>query len=71
MEIERIVPVYPMSRDGAKHEHLIKVLSLYRFSLGQAQQEELLEYLFENDIDEEQLKELFINWSSFYKKGLL
>ncbi|RBN37330.1 hypothetical protein DMN50_31010, partial [Priestia megaterium] len=71
VKIERVVPLYPMSRDGAKYERLIKVLSLYRLSLGQARQEELLEYLFEKDIEEEKLKELFINLSPFYKEEKL
>ncbi|WP_083935685.1 helicase C-terminal domain-containing protein [Clostridium sartagoforme] len=67
VKIERIVPVYPLSKDGAKYERLIKILSLYRLSLGQARQEELLEYLFENNIKEEELKQLFMNLSPFYK----
>lgn len=67
VKIERIVPIYPLSKDGAKYERLIKILSLYRLSLGQARQEELLEYLFENDIKEEELKQLFMNLSPFYK----
>ena len=45
-KIERIVPMYPMSMDVLKYERLIKILSLYRITLGQARQEELLEYLF-------------------------
>jgi hypothetical protein len=67
VKIERIVPMYPLSKDGAKYERLIKILSLYRLSLGQARQEELLEYLFENNIEEEELKQLFMNLSPFYK----
>jgi hypothetical protein len=67
VNIERIVLAYPLSKDVAKYERLIKILSLYRLSLGQARQEELLEYMIENDIDEEKLQELFINLSPFYK----
>ena len=68
VKIERIVPMYPFSRDGLAYERLIKILSLYRLTLGQARQEELLEYLFKNCDDPDQLKELFINLSPFYKE---
>jgi hypothetical protein len=68
IKIERIVPAYPLSRDGVKYERLMKILALYRLSLGQARQEELLEYLFDNQINEEKLKELFMNLSPFYKE---
>ncbi len=68
IQIERIVPMYPYSKDCAKYERLIKILSLYRISLGQARQEELLEYLFSTDIEQEKLEELFMNLSPFYKK---
>ena len=39
-----------------------------RLTLGQARQEELLEYLFKNCDDADRLKELFINLSPFYKE---
>lgn len=68
VKIERIVPMYPYSRDTLSYERLIKILSLYRLTLGQARQEELLEYLFKNCEDEDKLKELFINLSPFYKE---
>lgn len=68
IKIERIVPMYPLSRDQAKYTRLIKILSLYRLSLGQPRQEELLEYVLQNELSEEQLKELFINLSPFYKE---
>ena len=53
--------------DEITYERLIKILSLYRLTLGQARQEELLEYLFKNCDDPDKLKELFINLSPFYK----
>ena len=68
VKIERIVPMYPYSRDGLAYERLIKILSLYRLTLGQARQEELLEYLFKNCDDADKLKALFINLSPFYKE---
>ena len=68
VRIERIVPMYPFSRDEAAYERLIKILSVYRLTLGQARQEELLEYLFRNCDEPERLRELFINLSPFYKE---
>ncbi len=68
VKIERIVPMYPYSRDGLAYERLIKILSMYRLTLGQARQEELLEYLFKNCDDPNKLKDLFINLSPFYKE---
>ena len=67
VKIERVVPMYPYSRDGLAYERLIKILSLYRLTLGQARQEELLEYLYKNCDDPDKLKDLFINLSPFYK----
>ena len=67
VKIERIVPMYPFSRDCLAYERLIKILSVYRLTLGQARQEELLEYLFKNCDDPEELQSLFINLSPFYK----
>lgn len=67
VRIERIVPMYPFSRDEISYERLIKILSLYRLTLGQARQEELLEYIFQNFEDTDEIKDLFINLSPFYK----
>ncbi|MDD4335400.1 MAG: hypothetical protein PHY77_07315 [Desulfotomaculaceae bacterium] len=67
IKIERIVPMYPLSKDQAKYGRLIKILSLYRLSLGQARQEELLEYVLQSRLDEEQIKDLFINLSPYFK----
>lgn len=67
IKIERIVPMYPFSKDISAYERLIKILSLYRLTLGQARQEELLEYIFQHCEQPDALKELFINLSPFYK----
>jgi hypothetical protein len=68
VKIERIVPMYPFSRDISAYERMIKILSLYRLTLGQARQEELLEYIIQNTEESEDLKKLFINLSPHYKK---
>ena len=69
IKIERIVPMYPMSKDEITCERLIKILSLYRLTLGQARQEELLEYIFRECSDTEELKKLFIDLSPLSKKS--
>ncbi len=66
--IERIVPLYPFSRDGSKYHWLIDVLSLYRMTLGQPRQEELLNLLRKMNLSEEQLKELTIDLSPYNHK---
>jgi len=69
IKIERIVPMYPMRKDENNYQRLIKILSLYRLTLGQARQEELLEYIFHQFDDTDQLKKLFIDLSP-YTKGV-
>lgn len=71
VKIERIVPMYPFSNDETNYDRLIKILSLYRLTLGQPRQEELLETIFDNgEIDEKELKKLFINLSPYYKNNI-
>ena len=67
VKIERLLPFYPMSRDENNYAHLIKILNYYRLTLGQPRQEELLEYVFNEIRDTEQLKKLFIDLSPFNK----
>ena len=52
-----------------RYERLVKVLSLYRMTLGQPRQEELLELLKDMKISEEQLDELTIDLCPFNKNG--
>ena len=54
-----------------EYERLIKILSLYRLTLGQSRQEELLEYLFKEFRDTSELKKLFIDLSPFSKEKSL
>lgn len=67
-KIERIVPMYPFSQDQLRYQRLIKILSLYRMTMGQARQEELLQYIFQNFGDTDSLKDLFIDLSPFSPK---
>ena len=61
--IERIVPQYPMSSDIDKYHRLIAVLSLYRLTMGQPRQEELLEMLETLRLDDKQIRQLLFDLS--------
>ncbi len=65
--IERIVPLYPLSRDRYRYEKLIKVLSLYRMTFGQPRQEELLQLLRNMHLSYDQLQKLTIDLCPFNK----
>lgn len=64
-QIQRIVPLYPLSRDSARYDRLMKILALYRLSLGQARQEELIDHLFETGFEE--IGDLFMNLSPYFR----
>ena len=65
VKIERVVPMYPFSRDAARYKRLMDILNLYRLSLGQSNQDYLMEMIGDLDSDED-IKELFINLSPYY-----
>ena len=61
VHIERIVPMYPLSRDRLVYDRLVKVLTLYRMTLGQPRQEELLESIDASDLSDGDLDKLFLD----------
>ena len=66
VKIERIIPMYPVSKDEINYDRLIKVLSLYRLTMGQARQEELVDYILESGMkDNEYVRSLFIDLSPY------
>lgn len=65
VRIERIVPMYPMSRDRSRYERLIQVLSLYRITLGHPRQDEFMELLQSSNLTPEQLQALIIDLCPF------
>lgn len=67
-KIERIVPMYPLSEDISRYYRLIKVLSLYRLTMGQPRQEELLQ-MIEGKISNEQIKQLLFDLSPFNRQS--
>lgn len=66
--IERIVPMYPFSQDKTKYDRLINVLALYRLTLGQPRQEEMISILQREDLSSEQMEELFFDLSPYSRK---
>lgn len=64
--IESIVPLYPLSMDYDKYRHMKSVLRLYRLTMGQPRQEELLE-LFK-DMTKEDIDQLLFNLSPIMRK---
>ena len=65
--VERIILQYPLSTDQGKYERLKKVLSLYRLTMGQPRQEELLEMLASTNLTDKQIDSLIINLCPFDK----
>lgn len=50
-KIERVIASYPLSRDHAKYERLRDALTLYRLTLGQPRQEDMVELLRKRGVD--------------------
>lgn len=55
--IERIVPYCPLSKEQAQLDWLVNVLAIYRISLGQARQEELVRFIL-NRVPKEKRKDM-------------
>ena len=70
IHIERIIPMYPYSKDRLIYEKLMKILTYYRLTIGQSRQEEFVEYIISSDKYSgiEDLKQLFINLSPYFKQ---
>ena len=68
--IERLVPQYPFSKDQQIYERLARLLSIYRISMGQTRQEELLEYILLQLPPEQisEVKTLFMNLSPYLRQ---
>lgn len=64
--IERIVPMYPLSQDVERYDKLIKVLSLYRLTMGQPRQEELVDMLA-GVVSHDMIDEMIFNLSPYFR----
>lgn len=75
IKIERIIPMYPFSRDQGKLRTILKTLAIYRLAFGQPRQVELIEHLLEKQFDFEEIeairKNLMIDLSpiSYSREG--
>lgn len=56
--IERMVPMYPFSRDQAKLDRILKTLAIYRLAFGQPRQVELIEHLLSRSFTAAQVKQI-------------
>ena len=70
IKIERIIPKYPFSKDELSYTRLMEILNLYRITLGQARQEELIEFILKNEMNEEDIKKMFINLSPYFNDNI-
>jgi hypothetical protein len=57
-KIERIVPLYPFSKDIQKYKSLKDTLTYYRLTFGQPRQEELVEALQQSGLNAEEVEKL-------------
>ena len=64
--IERIVPMYPLSEDVERYENLINVLTLYRLTMGQPRQEDLVKMLSKTS-SPEIIDKLIFQLSPYFK----
>lgn len=53
--IERLVPLYPFSRDQEKLSESLKVLTFYRLTFGQPRQDELLNFMLKREFSPQQV----------------
>jgi hypothetical protein len=56
VKIERIIPMYPFSRDQGKLETILRTLAIYRLAFGQPRQVELIEHLLAKQFDQEEIE---------------
>jgi hypothetical protein len=54
-KIERIIPLYPFSRDHGKLAAILKTLAIYRLAFGQPRQVELIEHLLQKNFSPDEI----------------
>lgn len=59
IRIERIVPLFPLSKDVIHYKEIISLLTLYRLTFGQPRQEELIKSFKDLAGDEEKLRDIY------------
>ncbi len=58
VKIERVIPLYPYSRDQARLAKILKTLAVYRLAFGQPRQAELVEHLLKGEFEDDELQEI-------------
>lgn len=58
VKIERVVPMYPFSRDQAHLESILRTLALYRLAFGQPRQAELVDHLLDRNFTPQELEDI-------------
>ena len=61
VKIERVIPMYPFSKDQGRLERILRTLAIYRLAFGQPRQVELVEYLLERNFTDAELKQITDN----------
>lgn len=61
--------MFPFSKDEVNYQRLIKVLSIYRLTMGQARQEELVNYILNSEFDDNEIHSLFFDLSPYSRTG--
>ncbi len=59
IRIERIVPLFPLSKDVIRYNKIISLLTLYRLTFGQPRQEELIKSFTALVDDDQKLNEIY------------
>ena len=57
-QIERFVPLLPMSKDEIRINHALRVLALYRLAFGQPRQEDLLDNIIQRQFSPVEIEEI-------------
>ena len=55
VKIERVIPLYPYSRDQARLSKILKTLAVYRLAFGQPRQAELVEHLLAHEFTHKEI----------------
>ena len=56
--IERVIPMYPFSRDQQRLERILKTLAIYRLAFGQPRQVELVDQLLAKDFSHDEVEQI-------------
>jgi hypothetical protein len=58
VKIERVIPLYPYSKDQGQLTKILKTLAVYRLAFGQPRQPELVEHLLKHEFSSAEMKQI-------------